>query len=78
MFIMEALYIIAFFAAVLVIVLVVGFIGNKVMDGAHNAWTRHKAENRRIDPRDEAVTESLASRYDQLPQTLEDPFSRRQ
>ena len=74
---MEAIYIIAFFAVVLVIVLVVGFIGNKVVDGAHNAWTRHKTENRRIDPRDEAMTESLASRYDQISQTPDDPMNRR-
>ncbi len=60
---METLTIIGFFVLVFVIVLIVYFIGNHIVDGAQNAITGRRAKNRKIDPRDRAVTESLAQRY---------------
>lgn len=60
---MEALYFVIFFAIVSAIVLIVGFIGNRVVDGTHNALTKHRANKRKTDPRDEAESESLALRY---------------
>ena len=62
---MEFLYFIGIFVIVGVIMAIVGFIGNKVVDGAHNAVAGHKAKKRKVDPRNAARTESLASRYRQ-------------
>lgn len=60
---MDTLYIIGFFAIVFVLILIVGFIGNKVVDGMNNALSDRKKANRKTDPRDQAQTQSLMSRY---------------
>ncbi len=64
---METLYIIGFFAVVFVIVLIVGFIGNKAVDGAENALRSKRYDKRNgVSPK-VSQQESLAARYSSTP-----------
>ena len=55
-------YFILIFAATAVVIIVVGFIGNKIVDGASNAIRARKYANRAENVMNEAVPDSLASR----------------
>ncbi len=62
---MEWLYMIIFFAIAFVIVMVVGFLGNKLSDKAENAFREQKLKRKAANNQLSGPTESLASRMAQ-------------
>ncbi len=58
----DTLVIIVFFIAVAIVMLIVGFIGNKIVDGATNAARSKKIQQQKNNPQ-YGKTESLAARY---------------
>lgn len=64
---MEVWLIIATFAVTAIVVAIVGYIGNKVVDGTTNAVRKKRIKNRTVEPKDIAETQRLADRYRSVP-----------
>ena len=64
---MGALIIIGVFAVTFILIVVVGFIGNKVVDGASNKMRERRIERREAMGENESPTESLAARFANVP-----------
>ena len=64
---MEVWLVIAAFVVTAIVVVIVGFIGNKVVDGTTNAIKKKQMKNRSVEPKDVAKSERLADRYLSVP-----------
>ncbi|MBR6407441.1 MAG: zinc-ribbon domain-containing protein [Clostridia bacterium] len=62
---MEWIYFVGLIVIVAIVMAIVGFLGNKVVDGAENAFRSKRIQNRKQDPSGQPKTESLAARYAQ-------------
>ena len=63
----DRLYIILVFAAAFVVILIVGFIGNKAVDGMSNAFRSKKYNDSGRGRPNEEAPQSLAARFQQAP-----------